>query len=55
MIVHPYVTRQPDAKTDGHLGEDLQEMPPVAVIPVNGFPFVAAGAHGIPTARFLNL
>jgi hypothetical protein len=54
MIIHQHVNMQPDAITGDHLGDDLQEMPPVAVIPVNGFPFIAAGTHVIPTARFLN-
>jgi len=54
MMVQEDETMQPDAKTIDPLGEDLQETPPVAGIPVNGFPFMAAGTHVIPTARFLH-
>jgi lactate dehydrogenase-like 2-hydroxyacid dehydrogenase len=39
---------QPKAKTPNHLLDDIQEMPPVAVVPEDRFAFVAARGHMMP-------
>ncbi len=54
MVVHQHECMQPHAKPSDHLPKNLQEMQPVAPVPINGFPFVTAGADVKPTARLLN-
>jgi len=50
MVVHQHESMQPQPEPRHHFSEQLAEVLPIPIVPVNGAPFIAPPGEMIPSA-----